>query len=558
MLQSVIHAYGIRSLLDIPCGDFQWMPLLLAHFPGLRYFGGDIVADLVVEHRKSFSSPKWDFGVVDMVARLPNTQFDLVLMRDVLQHLSPGDIRQVIQNLNANCSIYETSQTSSGATTSTGRCFQYWLVTDYPHVARNSRLRGSVDSSGWATHYYNLQRPPYSLPPPLARFAEGGGEGKTLALYKLPLPDLPSVDRNMSLPDEFETDVDIHTWGGRSLHALPWTSSSPSRGRAASGTSMASGKLKSQVASGFVEVTGPNIPKGCSMVRHEGSAAASKSIQFVFCSPPGAADIRLMQRGVERLIGKAILTMITKARGNSSSPHNKVWMVDVGMNEGALTLVSAAAGAHVVSFDLAPACFEQVARSAQLSGLSAMISLRNAALSYENRSITVQNSWCNPEGSSADDASAKEASRWGTSTGVAVRGATLDAELSGIRGHIAVLKIDAEGSEIHIFRGAARSLAKRRYRSLIVELSPHWWHRYGLSVRDGVYVLEKTIATGFVPFVFPNPDERLEARAGLAARPRSLFGVANLRRVDNVSTFIIGRIKQQRGCNLMLVRLTDM
>ena len=101
-LETVLRAHGIRSLLDVPCGDFAWMPHLLARHPELRYFGGDLVEELVDEHRARFARlPQWSFGVVDMAVGLPAELYDLVLTRDALQHLSPGDVLRVIRTVNA-------------------------------------------------------------------------------------------------------------------------------------------------------------------------------------------------------------------------------------------------------------------------------------------------------------------------------------------------------------------------------------------------------------------------------------------------------------------------
>lgn len=170
-LHGLIRRLGIRTLLDVPCGDFVWMPKVLEQHPQLQYLGGDIVPAQVARHTKRFPSAhsSWKFQVVDMVRALPEGIWDLVLNRDVLQHLSPGDIIKYISNIN---------QTRFG----------FWLVTDYTAVKMNQKARHK--DMGWDTHLYNLQLPPYNLPRPMDRFQEGG-HGKTLALYKLPLIRIP-------------------------------------------------------------------------------------------------------------------------------------------------------------------------------------------------------------------------------------------------------------------------------------------------------------------------------------------------------------------------------
>ena len=114
--------------------------------------------------------------------------------------------------------------------------------------------------------------------------------------------------------------------------------------------------------------------EGCTRVTY------SANVTFVHCKPPGAFGVRYMRSGVEEKIGTAILTMIKQSGGWQTRPR----VVDVGMNEGLLTLMSAAAGARVLAVDLAPACFENVQRSAKLSSLAGSIHMRNVGLAAES------------------------------------------------------------------------------------------------------------------------------------------------------------------------------
>ena len=47
VLDDVIRTHGIRSIADIPCGDFNWMPELLAAHSDLTYVGYDVVPALI-------------------------------------------------------------------------------------------------------------------------------------------------------------------------------------------------------------------------------------------------------------------------------------------------------------------------------------------------------------------------------------------------------------------------------------------------------------------------------------------------------------------------------
>src|SRR3989304_3324698 len=51
IVTKIIADYEIKSIVDVACGDFTWMPLVLqAAASKLRYTGCDIVAGLVTQH----------------------------------------------------------------------------------------------------------------------------------------------------------------------------------------------------------------------------------------------------------------------------------------------------------------------------------------------------------------------------------------------------------------------------------------------------------------------------------------------------------------------------
>lgn len=84
-LRSYIRERRIRSLVDLGCGDLQWMPDALAGLD-VRYTGLDAVRHLIQAHRQRFSG--WTFATVDVAtcdpAALPLA--DLYWAKDVLQH----------------------------------------------------------------------------------------------------------------------------------------------------------------------------------------------------------------------------------------------------------------------------------------------------------------------------------------------------------------------------------------------------------------------------------------------------------------------------------------
>lgn len=159
ILPVVISKYQIDSLLDIPCGDFNWMKKMdLAH---VNYLGMDIVPELIDDHTRNFSDARRTFKVADLVTdELPKV--DLIFCRDCLVHLSFADIQSALANIRRSQSTYLLTTTFSEHT-------NFDIIT-----------------GNWRP--LNLQSQPFNLPSPLEIFSEGqSGENKdkSMALWRI-------------------------------------------------------------------------------------------------------------------------------------------------------------------------------------------------------------------------------------------------------------------------------------------------------------------------------------------------------------------------------------
>tara|TARA_R110002167_G_scaffold89203_1_gene240634 strand:- start:9909 stop:10535 length:627 start_codon:yes stop_codon:yes gene_type:complete len=92
----------VMSVLDIPCGDMNWMKGVLHQLDEeVTYIGADIVKDAVTGNIGKFKS--WEgcevsFEVMDLTAdNLPKV--DLIIARDCLGHLSEENILKSMQNI---------------------------------------------------------------------------------------------------------------------------------------------------------------------------------------------------------------------------------------------------------------------------------------------------------------------------------------------------------------------------------------------------------------------------------------------------------------------------
>ena len=95
-LSNFIKKNDIKSILDIPCGDFYWIPLI--GLDNISYFGADIVDDLIKLNEKKFKEPNLKFLKLDITKdELPKV--DLIFSRDCLVHLDDKEIFSTIRNI---------------------------------------------------------------------------------------------------------------------------------------------------------------------------------------------------------------------------------------------------------------------------------------------------------------------------------------------------------------------------------------------------------------------------------------------------------------------------
>lgn len=165
----IVEELGAKSLLDAPCGDFNWMKEVELGVE--KYYGVDIVEDLIAHNNARFANPAREFLRRDLIREILPAA-DIVLCRDCLVHLNFKDAKKVLQNFHR-----------SGCT--------YLLTTTFTKRDRNADLRGD---DIWRT--LNLELPPFNFPSPLMvideECTEGGGAyaDKCLGLWRLSDLDL--------------------------------------------------------------------------------------------------------------------------------------------------------------------------------------------------------------------------------------------------------------------------------------------------------------------------------------------------------------------------------
>lgn len=141
LLRRMIRDYGVRSISDVPCGDFNWMPILLDEHPDIDYIGYDVVAPLIRENQRRH--PTRQFDTLDITKEIPR-QSDLVFSKDMLNHLSHKDVWAALSNMVASNARYVMVTNNTGFE-------NVELDPSTPHASR----------------YLDVFAAPFLMPPPL-------------------------------------------------------------------------------------------------------------------------------------------------------------------------------------------------------------------------------------------------------------------------------------------------------------------------------------------------------------------------------------------------------
>ena len=137
-LPQLCDLLGVKTLLDLPCGDCHWMAGV--SLPGVRYIGADLLPEVISANAAAHRSSNRTFMVLDLTrSALPNA--DLLLVRDCLVHLSFADARRAVENVKRSN-------------------IRYLLATTFTAEPDNR----DVPTGDWRP--LNLQRAPFGFPEP--------------------------------------------------------------------------------------------------------------------------------------------------------------------------------------------------------------------------------------------------------------------------------------------------------------------------------------------------------------------------------------------------------
>lgn len=136
-LQNFIKANGIRSVVDVGCGDWSFSQHM--NWNGIRYFGYDAAAQVIERNQSKFATPTITFVQGD-ASRLDLPKADLLICKDVLQHLPNEEIALFLTQLHK---------------------FKHCLITNDVDLTLSSDNR-QISMGDYRT--IDLTKPPFNIP----------------------------------------------------------------------------------------------------------------------------------------------------------------------------------------------------------------------------------------------------------------------------------------------------------------------------------------------------------------------------------------------------------
>ena len=161
----IIKKYNIKTILDAPCGDMNWMKELINNFE--YYIGVDIVENIISNHKNNFANHNnIEFKCLDIINdKLPNV--DLIFSRDCIQHLSNQEVIKFINNIKVSNS-------------------KYLFIGTTLNIKNNDRIPSNLHN--W--QYLNLEESPFYFPKALEYIEDYGSDDDFrkdtfMALYEI-------------------------------------------------------------------------------------------------------------------------------------------------------------------------------------------------------------------------------------------------------------------------------------------------------------------------------------------------------------------------------------
>jgi hypothetical protein len=172
-LPKICKKYGIKNIVDIACGDFNWMKEIVNEFD--YYRGVDIVDALIKVNKDKYEKKnhiefiKAD-AIDDFGKCIEGRNFDAVILKDVLVHFPNEYVLKVLKSLNDSP-------------------IRYVFITHFDSIEANIDIAGF---KGWRPQNFTLS--PWEMNKPLEsisslteiyKWGNNDNTDKTLSLWQI-------------------------------------------------------------------------------------------------------------------------------------------------------------------------------------------------------------------------------------------------------------------------------------------------------------------------------------------------------------------------------------
>ena len=172
-LPKVCKKYDINNIVDIACGDFNWMKEIVNEFK--YYRGVDIVKDLIKANKEKYKNfENVDFMVADVITEfdkcIKGKDIDAVILKDVLVHFPNKYVMKVLDSLHKSS-------------------IKYVFITHFDSIELNCDIG---EFNGWRPQNFTLSpwkmdKPLQSIISPTEEYKWGDNDNtdKTLSLWQI-------------------------------------------------------------------------------------------------------------------------------------------------------------------------------------------------------------------------------------------------------------------------------------------------------------------------------------------------------------------------------------
>ena len=172
-LPAICKKYNINNIVDIACGDFNWMKEIVGEFK--YYRGVDIVKELIVSNKEKHEKVGTiDFAIADVITEfdkcIHGREFDAIILKDVLVHFPNEYVMKVLESLHKSS-------------------IRYVFLTHFNSVELNLDIE---EFNGWRPQNFTLSpwrmdKPLESIASPTEAYSWGDNNNtdKTLSLWQI-------------------------------------------------------------------------------------------------------------------------------------------------------------------------------------------------------------------------------------------------------------------------------------------------------------------------------------------------------------------------------------